>query len=408
MTVVKTCTLLDTRRKKNDNSYPVKLRVTFDRKQKYYATPYDLGEDEFKRVMFGQRLSEDDKTLKKRISAFENKATDIIKDIPVFSWKIFEKYYLANRGTKNTISQAFKDYAKELREAGRIGTAVSYECAQSSLDKFMEGAKYTDVTPEFLNKYEKWMLSDNKSVTTVGIYLRSLRTMFNNAIADGLLTKDFYPFGKKKYEIPTGNNIKKALTLKDIGKIYNFKLDPGSTDGKYRDYWIFMYLANGMNVKDMSLLTYSCIKGDVLEFIRAKTARTKRKVEPIRVVLTDDLKGIIRRWGNNKKDAKNYIFPILEKDCSPVRERQLIQQLTGVINDHMEIIANKLEITQGVTTYAARHSFSTVLQRSGVSTEFISEALGHSNVKTTANYLAGFEDESKREHAKALTAFNKD
>jgi integrase/recombinase XerD len=48
------------------------------------------------------------------------------------------------------------------------------------------------------------------------------------------------------------------------------------------------------------------------------------------------------------------------------------------------------------------------LQRSGVCTEFISEALGHSNVKTTQNYLAGFEDESKRETIKALTAFRKE
>jgi len=42
-----------------------------------------------------------------------------------------------------------------------------------------------------------------------------------------------------------------------------------------KDYWIFMYLCNGRNVKDMSLLTYADIKGDVLEFIRAKTVRTK-------------------------------------------------------------------------------------------------------------------------------------
>lgn len=74
----------------------------------------------------------------------------------------------------------------------------------------------------------------------------------------------------------------------------------------------------------------------------------------------------------------------------------------------MKGIARKLEITNDITTYAARHSFATVLQRSGASTEFISEALGHSNVKTTQNYLAGFEDDRKKEIVKALTAFAKD
>jgi site-specific recombinase XerD len=74
----------------------------------------------------------------------------------------------------------------------------------------------------------------------------------------------------------------------------------------------------------------------------------------------------------------------------------------------MKIIANDLGITRDVTTYAARHSFATILQRSGVSVEFISEALGHSNVKTTQNYLGGFEDDRKKEVAKLLTDFYKD
>lgn len=78
-----------------------------------------------------------------------------------------------------------------------------------------------------------------------------------------------------------------------------------------------------------------------------------------------------------------------------------------VINEHMKGVAEKLGIGSDLTTYAARHSFATILQRSGVSAEFISEALGHSNVRTTQNYLAGFEDESKREVVKALTAFKK-
>ncbi len=71
----------------------------------------------------------------------------------------------------------------------------------------------------------------------------------------------------------------------------------------------------------------------------------------------------------------------------------------------MKVIASTLGIESNVTTYAARHSFATILQRSGVPISFISEALGHGNVQTTQNYLGGFEDESKAETLKALTAF---
>lgn len=404
MTNAKTATVLDTRRAKGNGIYPVKLRITFERKQVYYLTPYDLSKEDFEKVMFGKRLNEGEKKLKKKITAFENKAIGIIEALPAFTFKAFEKHYYTNRGTKGTLNEAFATYAAELREAGRIGTAVSYECAQNSLNQFSPGAKFADATPDFLRKYERWMLVNGNSVTTVGIYLRSLRTLFNNAIADGLLTKDYYPFGKKRYEIPTGNNIKKALSLKEIGSIFHFQAMPG-TMARAKDYWIFMYLCNGINVKDMSLLKYENINGEVIEFIRAKTARTKRHVEPIRVNLTDELKAIIEKWGNKKQDGTTFIFPILEKGLTPARERQLIQQLTQVINSHMKDIAESLGIKKEVTTYFARHSFATVLQRSGVSTSFISEALGHSNIKTTQSYLAGFEDESKKETLKALTAF---
>jgi site-specific recombinase XerD len=71
----------------------------------------------------------------------------------------------------------------------------------------------------------------------------------------------------------------------------------------------------------------------------------------------------------------------------------------------MKAIAKKLGIDKPVTTYVARHSFATVLQRSGVSVEFIGDALGHGDIRTTKNYLAGFEDEHKREVTKVLTAF---
>jgi len=79
-----------------------------------------------------------------------------------------------------------------------VGTASSYGCALSSLNKFAEKLRYTDVTPALLGKFEKWMLAHGNSIITVGIYARSLRTIFNNAIVEGLLTREYYPFVSEK------------------------------------------------------------------------------------------------------------------------------------------------------------------------------------------------------------------
>ena len=53
-------------------------------------------------------------------------------------------------------------------------------------------------------------------------------------------------------------------------------------------------------------------------------------------------------------------------------------------------VAKRLKIKATVTTYVARHSFATVLKKSGVN--IISEALGHHSLKTTQIYLDSFEN----------------
>ena len=67
----------------------------------------------------------------------------------------------------------------------------------------------------------------------------------------------------------------------------------------------------------------------------------------------------------------------------------------------MSRIKEKLGIDKKITTYVARHTFSTVLKRSGATTEYIQEALGHTDVKTTENYLDSFEKKVKKELQKS-------
>lgn len=395
---------LDKTHPKQNKECAIYIRVTFNRIRKYYPTSKSLTAIDFEKAISekpGKKLED----VAHDIQQKKVEAQLIINNLTYFTFELFERKFISNRSIKDTIEDVFDAAIKKLKINDQIGTGVSYECAKNSIEAYRPGIKFTDINVSFLQGYEKWMLQNNKSTTTISIYLRHLRTLFNNAIEDGIVTKDIYPFGKRKYEIPQSNNVKKALTLKEVGLIFNYQTKPGTTTDRAKNYWLFMYLCNGMNMKDMAMLKYENIKGQVIEFQRAKTARTKRNVLQIRVVLTSEIQAIIKNWGNHNKLPGNYIFPILTKGISAARERQLIQQIISVVNDHMKTIAKDLKIEQDVTTYTCRHSFATILQRSGISTEFISEALGHSNLRTTQNYLAGFEDEKKNEVAKILTSF---
>jgi integrase/recombinase XerD len=384
---------------------PLSLRITYDRKKRYYSTEYALTPEEFDKVI-APKPKGVFKEIAVALQAEENKAIEIIRLLPMFTFEAFEKKFISNMSANGTLKNAYAVKIKGLKENSRLGTVVTYECAIASLEKFQPGATFAHVTQNYLDKYEAWMAAKGNSKTTVSIYVRTLRSIFNDAIAEGTASKDLYPFGKRKYEVPSGRNIKKALSLEEIALIFNYKPAPGNEE-MARDYWLFLYMANGMNVKDMALLKYGNIKGDHIEYERAKTKNTKRVYEPIQVYLLPQLRHLIEKHGTKRKGEDDLIFPILQKDLTPERQKELISLKVHVINHWMKSIAKNLGIEKQCTTYFARHSFATVLKRSGLSKEFIGDSLGHSSDSTTERYLGSFEDGKRKEAANALVAFEK-
>lgn len=121
----------------------------------------------------------------------------------------------------------YRSYIKNLIREERIGTAVSYHCSYVSLKRFRGNVRFTAITPSFLRQYEIAMLKENTSQrklsrTTIGIYLRGLRAIFNETVADKAVKADAYPFRKRKYQIPGGRNVKKGLTVDHIAALFNY------------------------------------------------------------------------------------------------------------------------------------------------------------------------------------------
>lgn len=392
---------LDELRPKKNGKCSVKIKVTFNRKRKYFATGKDLTLKEFKQTFFGERKTKEQKEVKTYIEALETKANNIIDSLNVFTFEVFEESFLEQRNTQNSVSFAFDKYIEQLRLENRLGTAVSYECAKNSIEAFNKNLTFAEITPTLLKKYENWMLYNGKSKTTVGIYLRTLRAIYNLQNID----KSLYPFGeaKNKYSIPTSRNIKKALTVEEIAKIYNYEAEPNSTKEMAKDYWLFLYLCNGMNVKDFCLLKWENIEEQMLNYNRAKTQRSKKESKKISVALKPETWDIIKKWGQPSLLKDAYIFPHLQKGMTAEKERATYQGLTKIINKYMKQIVSELGINKNVTTYFARHSFATVLKRSGAKIEMISELLGHSSVDVTESYLDSFEKEQIQKETDVLT-----
>lgn len=399
--------VLDTRYTKDtSDTYPVRLRITYKQGekyvQKYLPSKYSLTERQWD-TMNGSRPG-DLKETRNELNAIESKADGIIEKMRHFSFDDFKKKFNRSSSDTGLITTAFDDYKKSLSENDQVGTAISYGNAKKSIDNFKKGIVFDDVTPELLQQYERWMLKKGNSLTTIGMHLRCLRCLFNKAIVDGAFTQSAYPFGKRRYVIRKGAGRKIALQLSEIASIYNYKAAQGSITEKAKDFFVFMYLGNGINIKDVCLLKYKNIEGDFIRYYRQKTVRTKSDQEEIRIHLKPKMKTIIKKWGN-KIEPENYIFPVLIPGLSAEQAHAKKRDFNCLLNRHLKIIATATGIEKNLTTYVARHSFATVMKRSGASMEMISETLGHSDLKTTQNYLSGFEDGALIKATDALTDF---
>ena len=406
---ITTAIYLDTRRSDKDEAYPVKLRITYKRKSRLYRTKFYLTEDDFQKAM-GEKPRNDYKDLHRELLGVEKHALEIIGSLKTFSFEAFKRRLVTNTADQANLFSAFKEYIAELEDDDRVGNSSVYTTAKHSLEKFHPGdsLNFSEITPKFLKQYEKWMVeTESNGITTVGIYLRCVRRLFNRAIRNGFAKREEYPFGREldQYQIPEPRNVKKALPLADIQKIFNYNSDNSIPASYSRDIWIFSYLCNGINMKDICLLRYSDVLSDTIVFRRAKTMQTNRKNKSIEVVKTPEINKIIERWGQKPPDPDKFIFPILSENLTTKQQKAKIMQAIKQVNKYIKRIASELKIESDVTTYTARHSFATILKRAGVNISYISEALGHSTLTTTQGYLGSFENDEKKRMAALLTNF---
>ena len=437
---------LDTRRAKlKTDTYPVVLLVRVNSNPYRYKTIFSLSQEEYSKLS-ASRTSGSLQNIREKVKQIQREADIYVeqnlpfnllqfvneficgnplfkprkikedafaeKDPYSFDFTPYEKkfsIFSENHSNAGCISYVYFEYIKKLIQEERIGSALNYQDSYNSIKRFRGNVCFADITVSFLVQYEQWMKNNNCSRSTIGIKLRPLRAVFNEAIERGLIRKDkCYPFGRRKYLIPTSRNIKKALSVEDVKAIYYFKTECPD-EQKACDYWLFCYFANGMNPKDVALLKYKNIHGEYIVFTRSKTERTTRyDPKPITVYITEDMKIIIKRYANKMVNANTYLFPILEEGIDPLELHFKVRAFVKFINDRIKRIATELGIDKKVTTIVSRHSYSTHLKRAGASTEFIQEALGHTDKKTTENYLDSFENHIKKEFAEKLSLFKND
>lgn len=300
-----------------------------------------------------------------------------------------------------TVKQFYQELIEQYKANDKCGNRLIYKSSYNSINVFTNGnleIPFSAIDVAWLNKYEKWLRSKGNKETTMSLMFRTLRSAYNKAIESKCARKSDYPFNDyriSKFDVSTEKRaiakadvLKFSTDIRPIGKQQYVQLS--------KDIFIFSYLCGGINFTDIANLTKdNIIEGKRLHYIRQKTGRL------IKLGLSEEALQIIRRYA---VESKGYLFPILNAQLHkiPLQKQNRIHKMLGKVNKNLKLLAAQLGVEANLTTYVARHSFASVLKKSGVNIALISEALGHSDLTTTQIYLDSFDNEQVDEAMKNL------
>jgi len=409
----------DIRHVRPDGTCYVKLRVysgELNKRVKFYNTGISVTKETFDRAYNTVKPRGEYKELNVKLKRIETKAQEIIDKLDPFLFDRFEKEMFRTTGNADNVFTHYQEIIKSLESDGRIGTKTNYSDSYKSIrlyaskgnkEKLLNYLSFKAITPEFLKGYERWMLDLDKSPTTVGIYLRPLRALFNTAIADGVLHEDYYPFGKRKYVIPSGRKVKKALREEYLTRFYHYHTDhPDRVLA--RAYWFLSFQCNGANIKDIVHLKRRNIQDESVVFLRNKTFNTtKSDLKPIVAKMTWFVRYMIETYGNQDMSPDAYVFPIIDKNMSDTEKHRKVKNFIRYINQHVQNLLEEAGLPKDVSTIWARHTNTTKFIRDGGTLEGAQKNLGHHSIATTGTYWDDFEDNVKMESALKLMDFAK-
>jgi len=379
------------------------LRVCKDRKTKYQSLGISVNPDDwdFQKNKPKANCPNRDLILKiilDKEAAFQKQILELKAEDKEFTASTLIAPQIKTRA--KTVKEFYEELIAEYGLANKIGNAKVYKDSCTSLKTFTKNKldiPFSHIDIEFLKGYEKWLRQKGCMETTISLFFRTLRSVYNKAIVAKHAKRTSYPFDDFKVSKFNVKTEKRAVTKEVIIEIMNLDLSGKSEYLNFsRDIFIFSYLCGGINMTDIANLKQSNIVKDRLIYSRQKTGKK------ISISLSDKAKEIIQKYTD--KCSNDYIFPFLNDNVHKTeaqRYRRRKKVLRNV-NANLRIIAKMLNIETNLTSYVARHSYATVLKRSGVNVALISETLGHSDMKTTQIYLDSFENSQIDEALKNL------
>lgn len=263
------------------------------------------------------------------------------------------------------VNVTFPVFAKEYVQHSdrRESTKENLYTTITVLQEFRPGLDFKDITYTFLKDFEAYLREKGNGVNTVAKHLRQLRTLVNEAINQGYIHADAYPF--RKYKIKQEKGRHEFLTPDELRKLENLEIN----DRKLRhvlDAFLFCCYV-GLRFSDFCQLTpANFIKVNGKRWLHFKSIKTGIELRlPLHLLFEGKALAILDKYNIAE-------FASLGSNSE--------------VNKCLAQITMMARIKKHVTYHTARHTCATLLIHQGVPITTVQKLLGHTSVKTTEIY----------------------
>ena len=263
------------------------------------------------------------------------------------------------------VNVTFPVFAKEYvtHSDRRESTKENLYTTITVLQEFRPGLDFKDITYTFLKDFEVYLREKGNGINTVAKHLRQLRTLVNEAINQGYIHADAYPFRKFKIKQEKGRH--EFLTPDELKKLENLEV----SDRKLRhvlDAFLFCCYV-GLRYSDFCQLTpANFIRVNGKRWLHFKSIKTGIELRlPLHLLFEGKALAILDRY-----DIAEFANLGSNSETNKV----------------LAVITGMARIKKHVTYHTARHTCATLLIHQGVPITTVQRLLGHTSVKTTEIY----------------------
>jgi integrase/recombinase XerD len=372
--------------------YPIAIRFTQNRKSKYHYINHYSKEKAWDPVL-GKVKSTHPLHLSLNV-LIANKKLEIEKHLlelenknKSFSLEQLKQKVIGGQSPVSFFQYADK-YVDSIFSRGKINVAKSERSRINKFKEFLKGrsVEFFEVDVAMLKNLKIHLLSNENSEKTVNNYFITIRTIFNKAIAEGLIGREYYPFGgRDKIQLKSIDGKKIGLESDELDLIRKVKLTEDSPNWHTRNVFLLSFNFAGIRISDLLILRWSDIQNNRLQYTMGKNHAN------VSIPLSAEAKEIIACYRDDRKSIDDFVLPYLKHANldDPEDVQRKINAAISNLNKRLKKIATQAKVYKNISNHISRHTFGNIAGDK-IPISVLQKLYRHKSLNTTAVYQGNF------------------